>query len=307
MEIEFTQDVYYSNKKKIPLSEVAKSLLALEQASSIAPELIERLFDDISVRNMSIYVDELETGSLKEKIQYYLTVGFQKNISELTGVEYTNIETASSEKQKQILGWAIAAGLIFSFKVASDKAFPNQEKPNIENQINITIQAGRDVTGLDAEELISAVEGVVRDNPRAVKGAVDFASPAKKEQGAYLSLDRETTFSPELLAEVPGGVIDEEERERVLELENEDIFIRATDKDSSKKGWGATIPAFSEKRLRMHIAPGLDLTFLSHMDIVVGDVSIFYRILSDGTIVRPHAHLYAVDKEATLKRNGKLD
>ena len=72
MEIEFSQNIYYSNKKKIPIAEVANALLALEEVSALTPILLERLFDDVTVQNMAIYVDELHSGSLKEKIKYYL-------------------------------------------------------------------------------------------------------------------------------------------------------------------------------------------------------------------------------------------
>ena len=305
MEIEFTQDIYYSNKKKIPIADVAKALLALEKVSSLAPILLENLFDDVNVKNMSIYVDELESGSLKEKIQYYLWVAFQKNLSENSGVEYNNIENKSDSNKSNIVGWVIAASLVVALKYAADKAFPNQEKPYIQQQINITVQAGRDITGMDTDELLEKIEAVVKENPEAIKGAVEFTKPAKNESDAYLKFGEDVNFSPEFLKEVPNSLLIEDEQERVIELNATEVFIRATDKDSGKKGWGATVPEFNEKRIRMHIAPGIDLVFLFHQDVVIGDVAIFYLIDSEGNIRKPHIHLYAVDKEATLLRNGK--
>ncbi len=305
MEIEYSQDIYYSNKKKIPISEVANALLALEEVSSLAPILLERLFDDVTVRNISIYVDEIHSGSLTEKIKYYLWVAFQKNIEDQSGIDYQNLEGKSKDTKSNLIGWLLAASLVVALKYAADKAFPNEEKPNIQNQINVTIQAGRDITGMSEEKLLETIENVVRENPDSVHGAIGFSNPAKKEEGAYLKLGQEMELSSELLREVPSGLLDEEEQERVIELEATDIYIRATDKDSGKTGWGATIPEFSKKRMRMHIAPGIDLAFLSHMDVVVGNVAIFYTIDNEGKIRRPHVHLFGIDKERSISRNSQ--
>ena len=242
---------------------------------------------------------------LKEKIKYYLWVAFQNNIADQSGIDYKNLENESEEKKSNVIGWLLAASLIVALKFAADKAFPNEQKPHIENQINITIQAGKDITGVSEEKLLETIKSVVRENPDAVRGAIGFSNPAKKESDSYLSIGEEVKFTPELLQEVPSGLLEDEEQERVIELEATDIYIRATDKDSGKTGWGATIPEFSKKRIRMHIAPGIDLTFLAHMDIVVGNVAIFYSVDGEGKIRKPHVHLYGIDKERSISRNGQ--
>lgn len=306
MEIAFSQDIYYSNTKKIPIAELANSLLALEKVSALTPILLERLFDDVTVVNMSIYVDDLESGSLSETIKYYLWVAFQNNISDKSGMEYKNLADESEASKSNIVGWLLAASIIIALKFAADKAFPNAEKPHIQNQMNIIIQAGRDITGLDEEKLLETMKNAVAENCEAVKGAVGFSNPAKKEKEAFLRLGQDVILSPEALQEIPNALLEEEEQERVVEFEDADIYIRATDKDSGKTGWGATVPEFSAKRMRMHIAPGIDLSFLAHMDIVVGNIAIFYTIDSEGKIRKPHVHLFSVDKERSIFRNDQL-
>jgi hypothetical protein len=306
MEIAFSQDIYYSNTKKIPIAELANSLLSLERISVLTPILLERLFDDVTVVDMSIYVDDLEGGSLKETVKYYLWVAFQNNISDQSGVDYKNLADESETNKSNIVGWLLAASIIVALKFAADKAFPNAEKPHIQNQMNITIQAGRDITGLDEEKLLETIKSAVAENSDAVKGAVGFSNPAKKEKEAYLSVGQDVILSPEVLQEIPSGLLEEEEQERVVEFEGTDIYIRATDKDSGKTGWGATIPEFSSKRIRMHIAPGIDLSFLAHMDIVVGNIAIFYTVDNEGRIRKPHVHLFSVDKERSVVRNDQL-
>lgn len=305
MEIEFIQDIYYSNKKKIPIAEVANSLLALEGVSIITPKILEKLFDDLTVKNLVVYVDELESGSLKEKIQYYLLAVFQKNIEDQSGVEYKNLEAADGDKRSNIVGWVIVATLIIALKLAAEKAFPNSEKPNIQQQINITLQAGRDITGHDTEELLKTITEAVKENPNSIKNAIEFVKPAKKEEDAHLIIGENMQLSPNLLKEVPSSVQDDDDEERVVELASTELIIRATDKDSGKQGWAATVPEFNDKRIRMHIAPGIDLEFLAHQDIVIGDVAIFYKIDLEGKITKPHVHLFGIDKNETVKLNGQ--
>jgi hypothetical protein len=301
MEISFIQNIYYSNKEKIPISEVAKSLLALEELSRVAPEILEKLYEDVTVRNMSVYVDELASGSLKEKINFYFWVAFQKFLAEESGLEPKQLEEESPERRNDILAWVMVAILVIALKAAADKVFPNSEKENIAQQINITFNAGRDITGIDTEKLRKTVEGVVENNPQVVKGAVGFVKPAKKEKEAYIEIDRNSRLSSSFLNEIPDGMIEEGEQEKVIELANTVVFIRATDKDSGKRGWGATILEFNERRIRMHVAPGIDLKFLAHQDVVIGDVAIFFSVDKEGNIRKPHAHLYSIDKDATLR------
>ncbi|MEJ1397746.1 MAG: hypothetical protein RPU52_09505, partial [Candidatus Sedimenticola sp. (ex Thyasira tokunagai)] len=68
MELSITQDIYYSNKEKIPLSEVARSLLALEEVSRIAPDILEKLYEDVTVQSMSVFVDRCQPWRAKRRL-----------------------------------------------------------------------------------------------------------------------------------------------------------------------------------------------------------------------------------------------
>ncbi|MEJ1486964.1 MAG: hypothetical protein RPU72_01165 [Candidatus Sedimenticola sp. (ex Thyasira tokunagai)] len=230
-------------------------------------------------------------------------VAFQKYLKDESGIEPKEFGEESPEKRSSIIAWVIVATVVVALKVAADKAFPNADKENVIQQVSITFNAGRDITGIEEEKLRETIGQAIESNPQVVKGAVGFAKPAKKEKNAYIEFDNKGKLHASFLREVPSGLIDEDEKEKVIELSNTEVFIRATDKDSGKRGWGATIPEFSEKRIRMHVAPGIDLVFLSHQDVVIGDVALFYSVDREGNIRKPHAHLYSVDKDETLRAN----
>lgn len=299
MYIQFQQEIYYSNKEHVPLSEIAKSLLALEKAAAAAPRALELLYKDVVPQGVQIYVDELQSGSLSEKLKYYVRLAFQKQMGDEFGVEPNLLEIQSESKKQDIAAWVIAAILVMAIQTAKDKFFPGTSSVHIEQQVNVTLQAGRDITGIDEQTLRNVIKQAVQENPEAMKGAVGFVKPAKLDPEASIQIDKKPYLSSQAILEIPSSIPDEPQNERALELTNTTIAIRATDKDSSKKGWAATIAEYSEKRMRLHIAPGVDLNYLAHHDVVVGNVTIFYSIDDTGKVYKPHAHLFSIDKEAT--------
>jgi len=299
MEITLTQQIYYTNREHLSLSEIATSLLSLEKASRLAPVAMEKLFDGVVVTGLDVSLEELHSGSLLERVRYFLRFSIQRHIEDETGTELGTLDNVPSVRREQILGWLISACILVALKYASDQFFQSSEKPNLEQQINITMQAGGDITGIDSDILRRKIEEAVKDNPEAVKGALGFIKPVKRDSDASIQLDNKSYLQPQTLAEIPITLPDVEPQEKALELQQVEIRIRATDRDSGRKGWGATIPDFSDKRIRLSIAPGIDLNYLAHHDVVIGMVSVFYTVDAMGNITKPHAHLFAVDKERT--------
>ncbi len=299
MEIAFTQDFYYSNKKQLPIGDVARALLALEGASKPIADVLEEIYDDVTVQNISLELEELHSGSLSERVKYYLKVALQKQIEKESGVELKQLDDSSEKERSNIAGWVAAALILIALKAAGDKVWPSREKQNIEQQINITLATGSEMTGVPVDALRSILQSVVKEQPEVVKSAVAIAKPAKRDPEAEITLNEKPFLSKESLAEVPSAILQDDPQEKVIELEQAEVYIRATDKDSGRRGWGATIPDFSESRLRLHIAPGIDLVYLAHCDVVIGEVAIFYTVDGHGNVVKPHAHLFSIDRERT--------
>jgi len=184
--------------------------------------------------------------------------------------------------------------LLYGLKVGADRIFPNQNKENLKNEVNIVINTGVEITGVDKKSLQETINEVVQKNPDLPKNAVNFAKPAKIDPSAFITFDQKYKISEKALSESPLSIYDEENLERSIKFENTEIRIRATDKDYSGRGWGAIIPEFSENRVRMNVDPSIDLSELSHEDTVNGDVVIFHSIDAEGNIKKPHAHLYKV-------------
>lgn len=304
MDIAFDQSIYYSNKEHLSLGEVAKSLLALEKAAVIAPRVMELLYPDVVADDFEIVIDELHSGSLSEKLKYYLRLALQRQLEEATGVDVGTLEGKPAEVLEAIVALMVIVGILFALGEAKKRFFPDSPTTHIEQQINIKIQEGREITGIDEQTLRAAFAQAIQENPDAVKGAVGFVKPAKKDAEAAIQIDGKPYLSSQAIAEVPSALPEEDAPERAIDLENTTIYVRATDKDSGKRGWAATIPEFLDKRIRIHISPDIDLAYLARHDVVVGNVTVFYSTDGSGRIVKPHAHLFSISKEQTAKLVG---
>jgi len=305
MDIVFDQEIYYSNKQHLPLGEVAKSLLALEKATAIAPRAIELLYKDVIAHDFEIIIDELHSGSLTEKLKYYLKPVFQKQLEDATWIDIETLEGKTPEVKEKIVALIFIAVVLFALYEAKQRFFPNSPTNHIEQQINVTLQAGRDISGIDEETLRKALTQAVQEDQDAIKGAVGFVKPAKRDPDASIQIDGKPYLSSQAIAEIPSTLPDEDLRERAIDLANTTISIRATDKDSGKKGWAATIPEFMDRRIRIHISPDIDLNYLAHHDVVVGNVTVFYSTDDAGRIMKPHAHLFSIDKGETASLINK--
>lgn len=304
MDIVFDQEIYFSNKNHLPLNDIAQSLLALQKAVVVAPRAMELLYEDVIADGVEIFIDELRSGSLSENLKYYFRVGLQKHVEDQVGIPIESLENQPPDRIKKIAAWLIAAGMLFALKAASESFQSKEPKTHIDQQINISLNAGRDITGIETNILRNALEKSVRENPEAVKGAVGFVRPAKKDIEASIQLDRSQFLSSQAIAEVPSALPEEELQEKSIEFANTEIYIRATDRDSGKKGWAATIPEFRESRIRLHVAPGIDLNFLAHSDVIVGNVIVFYSIDDRGNVVKPRAHLISLNEQKTKSFGG---
>ncbi len=294
MEINFSQEIYFSNKKKLSLSEIANSLIALENVSILSTQVLTNLYKDTLVEKMEVSIDTLETGSLKETIQYYFKLAIQKNVEGALGNNFPNMENLKDEKRNSIIAWVMVASIFYGIKIGSDKLFPDKPKEHINNEINIVLNTGKNLTGIEEDKLREVLEKISSENPSLPKNAIDFSKPAKKDPEASIDFNNEYKITKEFLKESPSSVLDEEIKEKTLEYINTEIHIRATDKDSGNKGWGAIIPEFSEKRIRLNIGKNIDLDYLSYQELIIGNVAVFYTVDQMGNIQKPHAYLYGV-------------
>lgn len=298
MEIVFEHEIYFSNKNHLLLTDVAKSLLALDRNVKAVPLALEKIYEDVQATGIELYIDELHTGSLTEKIKFKLRLALQQHIETESGAKLGKLSKESKERQEQVIAWLVTAVILIGLKVGAEAIRSGSDKPHLEDRIAISLGEGSQITTIDQQVLNIAIVDALSETPGSITGAIEFARLAKKDSTAFIRINDQPFVSTEALAEVPSATV-EANREKTLELSGTQILIRATDRDSGKKGWGATIPAFSDSRMRVTVAPGIDLNALAHRDSVTGNVTIFYTTDNAGNVIKRHAHIYSVVYKAS--------
>lgn len=281
MEIILSPTLYYDTKVPPSLGDVGASLQALERIAKRAPAVLERLFDGLSVSDISAHVERIENGSLSDQILLKITAQVQQSIQRrIEGIgEKLGIEKLKANSE--LMSWVILLLIIVGGTLAVQMFTPNPSAgTHIEGDRNVILTIGQDMTGYTPEELADFVNQSVRDKKQLARDAVEVLAPARADPNTSLSNGRggNIRISPESIREIPRHLAPDEEEETLLDLSRADIFIRATDMDSGKKGWGVVIPEIHpERRITMHVTPGIDLVKLARHERVVGDVTVLMK------------------------------
>jgi hypothetical protein len=295
IELSLQGQVYFSNKERVPIGELADSLLALDRLTQYAPDFIQQVFSDVHVHRITAYLNSLETGSIEENVIWQLLVSVQEKLK--YGLEKGKGSQSFEllKNNPNIVAWLLVALLLMGGSYAAKVMNPDKAKTQIEHQTTIILNAGRDITGLDSDALREALDKSIKSKAKLAKEAVKFAKPAKRDPSSSITINREFELSQEVLKEFPGSFLqDADDAGEYVEYDSTEIQIRATDLDSKDRGWGAIIPAFGPRRIRLHIAPGIDLGRIAAGRVLNGNVLIQFSRDEDGNIRRAQAHLYEV-------------
>lgn len=89
--------------------------------------------------------------------------------------------------------------------------------------------------------------------------------------------DENISFPPEVIAATPRQVqIDRDEK--VEHLRDVDLQIRATDLDSTDRGWAALIPGKIDRRVRLMLDPNVRPAEVADKFQLRADVSVYYKL-----------------------------
>lgn len=278
--IELPINVYYSNKKQVPIRDIIKSLEGIEGLSNqfykVATDLIGFSFSASNAK-----VETIGTGSLWEDIVIYLYFKdedeFRRFVNDF-GREHPVIRAALITAFFAVVMWGLYKGLEASTGVTT----------NIEGNNNIVININNQ--NLNAEDINKIIEKSVIDKRAAVNSSLKLAAPAKKDNQAYITINESGKdlnlghkIENSLIAKLPDTYKAPIE-ESILHLKNAEITIRATDLDKRNQGWAGKVTGI-DSRLPITIAPNVDITKLR--DTTTADVAITYVKNDNNDNLRP--------------------
>lgn len=279
-----SHEIYYSNRELVPISDIVESLLALERIVKMCPRILEGA-TSVEIDHVEVYIDTLETGSLLEKFVVKL---FFKSEEELDAfLDKIREKVSQPGMPRNVLIGAVLASLIgYGAFLAATSQKSAGTTINANNNVIINLGAGQ--VDLTPEAFHAIVVAAVSDKKELATQSVKLFKPAKADLQASITLDGNDalSFPPAVIAETPTKV-DFKKQEKVRDLPDVDLQIRATNLDSLKQGWAALIPGMIDKRIRLQLDPSVKPTDVAGHFQVRANVSVVYKMDNTGSNMVP--------------------
>lgn len=279
MEVTVHQQIYYSNKKRVPIKDVAESLLALESIIHQSPDILEAMLPGIRIDAVEVFIEELKSDSIWEEFAIRFIFGSQQEFDEFVfnarerGMDFIKNNNLLSAI---IIAMVLSGG---SYYLGKDKTSKPDQKTIIEANNNTIIQIGANLVELQAEDFKAIIEGAISNKEKLAKDAASFVKPAKLDPTANITFNgnSDLQISSESIRAMPSNLNELEEEEFIQDFTNIDLEIRAFDLDSSKRGWAVIIPILHQKRIPLKLDPTVSPEDLLDQRIITADVTVIFR------------------------------
>lgn len=282
MELLIRQQIYYSNRKAIPIREVAESLIALENIIRQSPSVLETMFPDTKIDSIDVFIERLKADSLLEDILIKLTFGDQKSLDLFIANLRQQIGLDKFMENPKFMGSIILALALAgaAYYIGKSTNATEEQKATIEANHNTIIQIGAGLIQLDAADFKAIIDGALneKDKDRLAKDAIKLIKPAKRDPEATITFSNndELKITNGSIKAMPSHVEEPDEELDTQDFDNIELEIRATDLDSSKQGWGVIIHDVHPRRVRMQLAPFINPIDLGNRRVIRADVTVIF-------------------------------
>lgn len=282
--------VKYTNKQPLTVQDVIDSLAALEKVSvHFLPEALSQL-TGAGIMSAELLVEGFQQGSFIEDTLIKLVFKNQAELDKFLDKVREggkNVYRKLPGNGSPVLKGAVAVTCVVGALVAAGAAWaiinkappsPSPVSLNINNSNFVVI--GAESYAMSPEKFAEVIEKVgATDKKKLAQAAVKIIAPAKKEEGAtvVMSEDENLSIPEETVREIP-DVVEFEPFEIDEPHPDADVEIRATDLDSSSKGWAAIIRGLVDRRVKLILEEGVDPQSLAGKFKVRADVVVKFRM-----------------------------
>lgn len=282
MEVTVHQQIYYSNKERVPIKDVAESLLALESIIRQSPDILEEMLPGTRIEAVEVFIEELKSDSILEHLAIKFFFSDQQAFDEFKSNTLNAKERGMDIIKNKTLLSAIIVAMVFDgviYYLGKDTSSKPDQKTIIEANNNTIIQIGANLVELQAEDFKAIIEGAISNKEKLAKDAASFVKPAKLDPAANITFNEnnDLQISSESIRAMPSNLKELEEEEFIQDFTNINLEIRALDLDSSKRGWAVIIPALHQKRISLKLDPTVSPEDLLDKRNITADVTVIFR------------------------------
>lgn len=292
--------IYYSNETPIPVGDIAKSLLALEKIILSSTKALEGV-TSVEIDSVKVYVSKIETGSLIEDV--IVKVFFKDSENMNAFLDKIGEKVREPGMPRNLVIGAVIATVIGSGAFFASKLVSGGGQTTITANNNTIINFGAGQVEMTPEAFKAVVETAIKNKKELAENTVRFFAPARADSSAAITIDGNDSmqFPANVIAATPMAV-KVEKQDYVEDLSDVDLEIRATDLDSTTKGWAGVIHGKIERRVKLKLGAGVTPHDIDRFK-VRADVSIVYKRKAKGSgseLVPDHILVREVIKEAAI-------
>ncbi|MCW7460185.1 hypothetical protein ND856_18505 [Leptospira bandrabouensis] len=248
--------IKYTTKDPVPLDEILESLRGLKDILERTPSFIEHKYPDIRVDEIKIFIQSIQSGSLKEDILIELVFGGRENYDSAKATLQKILQ--DSKTVRTIV--AIGVGALIGGGVAYSLSGKNEPTTNIQAYNNniVNIGSGVNFSGDDIAKILDSIGD--REKKKLAQSAISVVKPAKNDDSATIEFDNDPrlTISNDFVKETPvdySAPVADIKTETYI---NRKIEIFASDRDRKESVWAGIVPGIIDKRIRFILENNID-------------------------------------------------
>ncbi|GEM_PF-1786712 len=244
------------------------------------PDILEAISPGLHIQHVQVFLKEIKSGSVLEDVIVKFFWGSQENLMQNVEEIRSDLHVDAVMKNRRLVAVIVLALILAGGAyVLLKNGAPSEQCAAIKANQNVIINIGAATSGLTDERFRSIIEAAVAGNFQIAKDAVKIVRPAKREDGASITMndDPATGITSKAVKAMPSSTPDADGTDTIEDFRGVVIQIRATDLDSTKRGWAAVVPSIGSKRTKMHLDPHIRSADLLGKAEIVGDVTVLFR------------------------------
>lgn len=275
----------WTTREPVPIGEVAETLLALDRIARMCPRVLERL-TQVDIADIQVYVDTIESGSLLEKVVVKLIFRDEASFDAFLDKLGERIRQPGMTRAA-FIGVVLAVVVGYGAWLAAKVSNPGGQTTISGNNTTI-INVGAGMVEMTPEAFQAVVESAIVNQKSLAKETVKLFKPARGDGQSSLVIDGNTatSFPPAVIAATP-RLVEVDKQDKVQDIKDADLQIRAMDLDSGKRGWAALIPGLIDRRVRLKLDSNIRPADIADKFSVRADVSVYYKLDRTGKKMVP--------------------
>lgn len=284
VDTEFT--IYYSTENFVPIPRIIDALKSIESMLNKTHKFTEAAYPGIKVYESQVFIDHLESGSLELKVLFRQILGDAKYERGAKLIEDVSDYVKEAVADSKVMNGLVIAGMAAIISAGATYAIVSKGSPPPSPSVTIVnngIMNGSGNMVLSPEQIKEVVDTMPKK--QIAKDAVNFSQPAKDDPNATIQLQNEVkstqvSFDSNFIQAIPDQYEPPKQEEKEQTHSNVDVYIYASDRDNSNKGWAGSIPdAYVESRISFDLDESIDPNKLHGKRKIKADILVHSRFV----------------------------